>query len=92
MRIKDMMHGHGRGHGTAWIDQKRGGLAIEPPNVIVASAQVLPPNLAYVIRAGTARLEIDDADAGLMRLHAVIIDDAALITMACRTMVFSPST
>ena len=87
MRIKDVMHGHGVGrHGMAWIDQKSGRLAIEPPNVIFASAQVLPANLAHVVRAGTARLEIDDADAGLVRLHAVIINDATLITMACRTI------
>ena len=91
MHIKDVVYGHGIGrHGAAWIDQKRGGLAIEPPNVIFASAQVLPPDLAYVVRAVTTRLEIDDADAGLLRLHALIIDDATLITMACHTMVCSP--
>ena len=93
MRIKYVMHGHGVGrHGTAWIDQECTGLALEPPHMVSASAQVLPPDFAYVIRAVATRLEIDDADARLVQFHAVIIDGAALITMACRTMVCSPKT
>ncbi len=85
------MDGYGVGrHGTARIDQKCAGLVIEPPHLVSASAQVLPPDLAYVVRAVTTCFEIDDADAGLVRLHALIIDDATLITMACHTMVCNP--
>ena len=93
MLVEDMMHGHGvRRHGPAWIDQKRAGLAIEPPHLVVASAQVLPADLANVVRAVATRLEIDDADAKLVRLHAVIIDAAALITMAIKRCRFAGST
>ena len=58
------MNGYGVGrHGPSWIDQKRVGLAFEPPDLVFALAQVLPPDLAYVFRAVAARLEIDNADA-----------------------------
>ena len=71
MHVKDVMDGYGVGrHGPAWIHEKRAGIAIEPPNVVVALTQVLPPDLAYVIRPVSACFKIDDTDAQLIQLYA----------------------
>ena len=83
MFIEDVLDGDGvRRYGTAWVDQICTGLGVKPPHEVFALAQVLPTDLADVIRAVSTRLEIDEADAELVHLDAAITDHEALITMA----------
>ncbi len=82
VHVEDVVDGYGVGrHRAARIDQKRTGLAVEPPHSVIVPAQVLPPDFTDIIRTVPARLKIDDPDAGMVQLHAAIIDGAAPITI-----------
>ena len=71
MRVENVMNGDRVGrHGTPGIDETGSGFAIETPATVGIASQILPADLAHVVRAVPARLEVDDADARGRRLHA----------------------
>ncbi len=65
MGVEDVVHGHRvRRDGTAGINEKRATLLGDPPPAVVAGYDILPSDLADVVRAVTGGLEIDDTDSG----------------------------
>jgi hypothetical protein len=63
--IEDMMHRHPICRDrTAGIDQERASLVVQLPFAVIALYDILPADLAEVVRPVAAGLEIDNANSG----------------------------
>ena len=72
MAVKDVMDRDRVGrHRTAGIDQKCTAVLVDLPSSVCPLGDILPADLADVVRSVAAGLEVDDADGGIAHVEVL---------------------